>query len=174
MDLNEYKRFRESRSLESSHTEKPVLLPKKKIIKKQTNMDRNYSHYSPLGLSSHIQPVIMEHSPRILSSNPKLKGVVAVKPDLTPTRLSNFSLGHDSSNNSRTESASKVTKHQFKLKDLPIYSKTLRFNKKKDGVKMDAFVKTVLGGKYLKNTIKEENTEDESERKPKVDDDLIS
>lgn len=39
---------------------------------------------------------------------------------------------------------------------------------------MDAFVKTVLGGKYLRNTIKEEQTEDETERKLKEEDDLIS
>jgi E3 ubiquitin-protein ligase DOA10 len=120
-----------------------------------------------------MQPPIMEHSPRILSSNPKLKGVV-LKPDLTPTRLSNYSLGRDSSNNSRTDTGSKLVKHQFKLRDLPIYSKTLRFNNKKDGKKMDAFVKTVLGGKYLRNMSKEENMEDESERKPKEEDDTIS
>lgn len=84
--------------------------------------------------------------------------------------MSNYSLGRDSSNNSRTE----VQKHQFKLKDLPIYSKTLRYNKKKDGQKMNAFVKTVLGGKYLRNMIKEENTEDESARNPKEEEDTIS
>ena len=39
---------------------------------------------------------------------------------------------------------------------------------------MDAFVKTVLGGKYLRNMIKEENTEDESEHKLKEEDDTIS
>jgi hypothetical protein len=79
--------------------------------------------------------------------------------------MSNYSLGRDSSNNSRTAD---VVKHQFKLKDLPIYSKTLRFNKKSDGRKMDAFVKTVLGGKYLRNVIKEEN--EESERKVQEED----
>ncbi len=86
------------------------------------------------------------------------------KPDLTPTRLSNYSLGNDNSlNNSRNGSISVLPKHKFKLKDLPIYSKTLKFNKKMDGHKMDAFAKTVLGRKYLKNPIKEEQTEDETE-----------
>ena len=80
--------------------------------------------------------------------------------------MSNYSLGRDSSNNSRTDTGN-IVKHQFKLRDLPIYSKTLRFNKKKDGKKMDAFVKTVLGGKYLRNVIKEEN--EESERKQEED-----
>ena len=93
---------------------------------------------------------------------------------MTPTRLSNYSLGRDSSNNNSRIEGPSVLKHNFKLKDLPIYSKTLRFNKKKDGKKMDAFVKTVLGGKYLRNTIKEEKNEDESDRKPKEDDDSIS
>lgn len=93
---------------------------------------------------------------------------------MTPTRLSNYSLGRDSSNNNSRIEGPSVLKHNFKLKDLPIYSKTLRFNKKKDGKKMDAFVKTVLGGKYLRNTIKEEVNEDESDRKPKEDDDSIS
>ena len=34
MDLNEHARFRESRSLETSHNEKPAFLPKMKIIKR--------------------------------------------------------------------------------------------------------------------------------------------
>ncbi len=39
---------------------------------------------------------------------------------------------------------------------------------------MNAFVKTVLGGKYLRNMIKEENTEDESARNPKEEEDTMS
>jgi len=60
MDLNDPRKYRESRSLESQ-PEKPVLLPKKKIIKRSNNIqDRSSSHFSPLGQSTILPPVIME------------------------------------------------------------------------------------------------------------------
>jgi len=123
-----------------------------------------------------MQPVILENSPRgLIGSNPKMK---TLKADVTPTRMSNYSLGLESSqlNISRNSALSGVQKHQFKLKDLPIYSKTLRFNKKLSKSKMDIFAKTVLGGKYLRNSIKEEKNEDEKYKKkqPPIEDDMIS
>ena len=66
----------------------------------------------------------------------------------SPTRLSNNSLGRDSLLTMSKIGGKISSQHKFKLRDLPIYSKTLKYNKKKDGQKMDQFSKTVLGRKY--------------------------